>query len=210
MKRATTALLIAGVAGLVSLVSPRDLLSQAALTATGDGRGDNPVVGSLPCIVDDELDLKFFNWLGIQRPPGAVQFHAPTLAFVGGSNLGNYVLDAQGVPDGIVNAASGWSAFGSVNAMQVVCDRATAGKSYALACWVPDRFLGGTIQTVSSVGSSTTVIGGRAFSVPFGALASLPGPLAGGTLTVTAADGLESFTVQVDAIGGLVIVDFQP
>lgn len=210
-KRAFAALSIAALAGVVSLVSPRDLLSSQGVQLTsGEGRGDNPVVGSLPCRKTDDLDLKFFNWLGISRPPGAIQVHEPTLAFAGGPDLAYHILDAQGDPTGMVNASVNWTAFGSTNAMQVVTSRASAGKDYALAAWVPDRFVGGTVQTVSSLGTSSHVIQSRTLGVPVGALAAMPGPVASGTLTVTSLDGSESFTVQIDVIATLVTVDFQP
>ena len=209
--RVTTALLLAAGAGLVSLVSPRDLISQAALAATGDGRGDNPVVGSLPCVVDDDLDLKFFNWMGMQTPPpGFIQYYEPTLAFVGGSNLESYIVDAQGTPNGMVNASSNWTAIGSILQMQVVSDRVAATKMFDVVIWVPDQFIGGGVQMSSTIGGSMHTLAGNTFSLPVAALAASPGLTESGMLTVTSADGSETCTVQVDVIGPLVIVDFQP
>ncbi len=209
--RVTTALLLAAGAGLVSLVSPRDLISQASLASIGEGRGDNPVVGSLPCVVDDDLDLKFFNWMGMQTPPpGAIQYYEPTLAFVGGPDLETHIVDAQGTPDGMVNASSSWTAIGSVLQMQVVADRNAASKSFDVVMWVPDQYIGGSVQMSSTIGGSSFVLAGHAFSLPVAALAGTPGMIVSGTLTVTSADGLETCSVQVDVIGPVVIVDFQP
>ena len=88
------ALLLALLGGLALLLVSPYLASQQGMHSSGGGAnsdgGDNPVVGSLPCAVDPELDLKF-----VQAPgsPG-VSLPVPTLGYVG-PDLGDGILNLE-------------------------------------------------------------------------------------------------------------------
>ncbi len=86
-------------------------LAAAVHGEVAPNRGDNPVVGSLPCYEDDSLDLMFWRALGHSEPNVQVFAHRPTLGFVGSYDLGSRVVAADGTPFGIVNRNFGFDVF---------------------------------------------------------------------------------------------------
>ena len=204
------ALCFSVLAGSVVLFSPQQLLSGTGINASGEGRGDNPVVGSLPCAVDDDLDAKFFNWLGLNGQTGTIQYYLPTVALAGDAMLETHLIDAMGAPFGMVNAPDNWSAIGSVNQMTLTTTRSSAvNGDYSAVVWVPDDYLGGMVEVSSTLGTISWPIGTQAFSIPVRQLALAPGASVSSTITVTSASG-STFQIGVDVIAGVVLLDFQP
>jgi hypothetical protein len=211
-ERILAALAIAALAGGSFLVASGELTASGPSASVGEGRGDNPVVGSLPCAVDeDELGLKFFKWIGGSMS-GSIDFQLPTIAMVGGSDLENYIVDLNGTPDGLVNRTSGFTAVGSVQQMTLTADRSAATvQDYRVALWLPDGLLGSDVEMTSTLGTFTWTASTNAFVLPVGMLASAPGPIQSGTITVTpVGDSAAVLQVTIDVIAGMVLVDFQP
>jgi len=212
MERTLAALAVAALAGGLFLVASGDLAASGPLASVGEGRGDNPVVGSLPCAVDeDELGLKFFKWIGGSMT-GSIDYQLPTIAMVGGADLDNYIVDLNGTPDGLVNRASGFTAVGSVQQMSLVADRSAATvHDYRVVLWLPDSLLGSAVEMNSTVGTFTWTASTNAFALPVGTLASAPGPIQSGTITVAPpGDSAVALQITIDVVAGMVLVDFQP
>lgn len=177
-RKQASALLMAILGGLALLMIAPTGTSQSGLSSNAEGGtegssegGDNPVVGSLPCVVDPTLDLKFFQGAN-NATAGPL---APVLGLVG-SQLCTEVETASGTPNGRVNRGGGaHTILGLTKSGTIVVGRdylSSAGTS--LSQWVPDRFQGGTVTTTGSFGYSKTMIVGNLAHLPVGSMAASP------------------------------------
>lgn len=131
-----------------------------------DNRGDNPVVGSLPCRRDPYLQPMFWAALYNEAPHIDLFGFEATLAFVGDSLLED-ILDAGGEPQGRVDSWPDVHVFGvhkwaSVFLSTVSVRQGRVGLWY----WVPREYVGGTISLQSNFGTFQLVITEQAFELP--------------------------------------------
>ncbi len=142
-----------------------------------EGGGDNPVVGSLPCAVDPDMDLKFWKALGRSPQSGTILRPLPTLAFAGSSALSRSIVDAWGSA-GSVNAGRGcWSLLGLMQQGGMVTTRSQVLTSQALLwTWLPQSLIGGRVTMVSNIGPWTATVTDNCLALPLPTLCSA-GPL---------------------------------
>ncbi len=180
----------------------------------GTDRGDNPVVGSLPCMVDPDMEWMFWEPLG-NDPNGGIRPGFPAaIAFVG-DDLDDSILDADGDPFGIVNDDDGWDAAGSNHACQFYLDRAAVDAREVTSWhWAPSEYIGGTMVMSSPFGSRIVDLDGNAVCIPIQGLSTRTG---GGISIATfkispssANPTLPVMTVRVTVNGPSVIVDYIP
>lgn len=143
----------------------------------GNNRGDNPVVGSLPCQVNDpRMYYAMYPFLGsgcgynLSGTP-------PTFTLMGEPDLGGAVLTAEGDPYGGLNAPSSWTCFSLSTNSTVVLNR------YAVACgrvtaweWVPPGYVGGHMVVQGPSESSIVPIFTQFFPISLIEAAAASGP----------------------------------
>lgn len=136
--------------------------------ASGGGRGENPVVGSLPCVVRAFLNSMFWVPLGYGGPTGGDPGSTPaTLGFIGPPDLGGSVLDANGTPYGMVNFATGWTCVGLTNEGYLLLLRPPVASGQVVVWeWVPVGYVGGTVTVEDALGTSSYPIAAQAFPLP--------------------------------------------
>ena len=200
------ALLVALLGGMSLLATSPMLVSQqggARNGGTGD-HGDNPVVGSLPCAIDPDLDLIFGgNAEAIIAPQ-------PILGMVGGVNLSNQILDADGTPYGQVNRGSGFTIMGLVNDGFISVSRSDAAKAFMLLeQWLPDAYIGGTISMASTIGNPSRTINNNLIDLPMLMVAAAPGPVVNAVITIEGPSLMQPvLTVNISAVGNLLTVSY--
>jgi len=181
-------LLLALLPGVFLGLSPVLLSEEGGFGGGGAGgggnRGGNPTVGSLPSLVDGNLDIQFAiplgNGLGGVPLPGV----PPTLGFIGPPELAGALIDAQGEPYGVVNRPDDWTVFGLRKNGTAWFHRAAAAKgTVKLWTWVPQEYLGGTFLVQGSITTHFSTITTQALNLMLPALASRPEPF--GTVTMT-------------------------
>lgn len=181
---------------------------------SGTGRGDNPVVGSLPCIVDPTgLDSRFWIPLGLPGPPSQVSSGLPMLGLIGPPMLGNSVLDAGGTPYGWVNRQTGWTAFGLTQTGYATVSRVTVATSAVVAWqWVPTGYLGGKVIVQGPSGTTGFPIATQSFPLSLAELALLAGnPSATVTIEPPAANAaLGKRIIRISTTPGAVRVQYEP
>jgi hypothetical protein len=165
------ALLLVLFGGLALLLGSPYLASQDGMRSSGEGAnsdgGDNPVVGSLPCAVDPELDLKFVQATG---SPG-VSLPVPTLGYVG-PDLRDGILAADGIPEGRVNRRGDFDILGLVKPGTVTVSRDDLRDGeIELLQWVPDSFKGGCVTSSGTMGPSKIDLNGNLTPLPVRAAA---------------------------------------
>lgn len=218
-RKQASALLMAILGGLALLMIAPTGTSQSGLssnseggTAGGSEGGDNPVVGSLPCVVDPTLDLKFFQNAN-NSTAGPL---APVLGLVG-TQLCTEVQTASGTPFGRVNRGGGvHTILGLTKSGTIVVGRdylATAG--VALSQWVPDEFQGGTVTMTGSFGFSKTMIVSNLAALPVGGMAASPAVVGDVWFTIqppSAPGGQASPPLRVHVVffGNLATISFLP
>ena len=215
-RKRAQALLVALFGGLAILAIAPFVATQepSGYADSGEGDidgGDNHVVGSLPCVVDPTLDLKFFQ--------GANSSHAgipiPVMGLIGGE-LETQVQDANGTPYGLVNRSSGYNIFGMSQNGTVVLSRVDLASGFvALSQWVPDSFLGGSMLTSGSVGGGKVDILSNVVSLPISGVAASPLPTADVWYTIAApappsGQALPPLRVHVVLANGLATISFLP
>ncbi len=158
-----------------ALVAPTQL---PAFSGNGQGifgdnnRGDNPVVGSLPCRRDPYLPSMFWAALYDEAPHTGLFGFQPTLAFVGDSLLED-ILDAGGEPEGRVDNWPDVRVFGVHKWASVFLSTASVRQGkVGLWYWVPREYVGGTISLESNLGTSQMVISEQALELPLQAFTS--------------------------------------
>lgn len=191
------------------------LTAGPALWASGsnsgaEGGGDNPVVGSLPCVVDPDMDLKFFKALGRPWQGGTIVKQQPTLALAG-LNLPRYVSNAWGAGGSVNSGGSTWSLLGLMQMGGMVTSRSAVLTSQASAwTWLPAGYIGGRITMLSSVGSWNAAVSENCMALPVAWLCSVPLQLAvDATFVITGPNpSVPVVKYRVTVVGDAVAVQF--
>lgn len=204
-KNAAPALLATLALGVTMLVTPPALVSQQGETTSGE-HGDNPVVGSLPCEVAPELDVLFGG------APGGTNYTQVTLGLLGGSDLDSRIVDASGVPNGMLNRASRFTVFGLKDNGVLTLKRQDAFKLLVLLqAWLPDHFLGGTVSMISTIGNHSREIQQNKIDLPLGSLAAAPGAVVDARITIEPREqDLDSVVVYMSVVGDFIFISFTP
>ncbi|MDP6849509.1 MAG: hypothetical protein QGH51_04240 [Planctomycetota bacterium] len=179
------------------------------------GRGDNPVVGSLPCVVDPRLDDLFWIPNGFPEPPAPFLSGLPPVAAVmGNTNLSGTLLGAAGQPYGFLDDYENWSHLGMVKRTVLTMDRASVAASQ-VAMWqfLPAGFIGGEVEFILDGTLTVTPIVGQLLPIQLMEIANLP--VSVGTATITflpnAANlSLSEIRVQVSFHNGTLNIQYQP
>ncbi len=177
-------------------------------------RGDNPVVGSLPCMVDPDL-LDLF-WVPFHSPkPSSFDLlgYPATLGVIGTPELEYELVDAFGAGNGYIDRRTGWACLGLVESAVVVLDRPTvADGSTDLWHFLPEGYLGGNIHVVSPYGEVDQPIIAQNVPIPLIAYANYPEFIGQVTLTMSPPpeSSLEAKVIQVDLQGAQLLISYRP
>lgn len=137
-----------------------------------EGGGDNPVVGSLPCAVDPDMDLKFWQALGRSPNTGIILRPVPTLSFAG-PILPRAIADAWGAAGSVNAGGSCWSLLGLMQVGGMTTTRSYVLTSQALLwTWLPHNLVGGRITMSSNVGAWNQAITQNCQQLPLPMLCS--------------------------------------
>lgn len=176
--------------------------------SNGDDHGDNPVVGSLPIEIAEELDFMFANEGRLSGP-----LLMPTLGIIGNADLGSSILDAGGVPNGQVNRLKGYNIFSLHHDgfMVIPSTEARLGKM-ELAQWLPNEYIGGEISMSSNIGTFFTPIDVNLTQLPLKNLCSSNAPIVDAMFTILPANdsALSPIRVHVIVVGETVTLTFMP
>ncbi len=203
------ALVLGGLAGFRGLLA-------GGQTGSDWTDGDNPVVGSLPCIADPSMDAMFWLALGLSDRNETLLAGQPPVVSVLGNDTEEHILDAWGTPLGRTNGPEGdWNAFGLANEGTVVLARsAITGGEIELWQWVPEGYIGGEWTVSHALGSETHSTASDLFELPLLELSvSPPSVLGVATLTIAPAPGNEALpvlTLRIQVVSGTVVVEFEP
>lgn len=178
----------------------------------GNSRGDNPVVGSLPCMVNDPR--MYWTMYPFLNPQGGYNLASvpATLTFMGAPELGGAVLTAEGDPYGGVNASTGWTYFSISTNCNVSFNRsAIASGSVGAWQWVPQGYVGGRVVYQGPNDSTTLPILAQFFPVP---IQSVAWANTSATMTITIHPNLLNAALGVRVIkvansGGVLRVQYQ-
>lgn len=153
------------VLGLSTGLTTSQLMGGERGSGNGD-RGENPVVGSLPCLIDDNLDLLF--WEGMNEPqPGFQPYGYPVTLGLCSDDLQDDVLDANGQPFGYLNDRWDWRALGLRHQAKIWIDSsAIASGAFTGWLWAPKEYHGGEIEMSSPNGDRKVRIGRHAREMP--------------------------------------------
>jgi hypothetical protein len=130
-------------------------------------RGENPVVGSLPCKVDPNLDTIFWEGMGHDDPGFAPAFYPVTIGLCSDDIRGD-IHAADGDPYGVLNDRYDWRAFGLQKHgwASVRSNKFTSG-AISSWMWAPSGYLGGEWRMQSSLlGTHKTAVGQNAIELP--------------------------------------------
>ena len=136
-------------------------------------RGENPVVGSLPCKVDRTLNLIFWEGEGLDSPGRAPAFYPVTLG-VCSPDVRMDVVDADGIPFGYLNDRWDWRSMGLQQSGYMLISRFRA-ESGAVTSWVytPTNYIGGKLSLSSSLTDGEVTLGQYAAEIPISDLVRL-------------------------------------
>lgn len=169
-------LLLAFAVGMSVGAAP--VLFSSGANSGGDNRGDNPVVGSLPCKINKTtLEGRFWMGLGL-GPPGGVDLSGvpATFGMTGPPDLAGAVIDAGGTPYGEINACSGWTCFAlSTNAFAVLSRAAVTSGLVTTWEWVPPGYVGGRYVIERPSGTSVVPISTQQFPLSLVEIAAAVG-----------------------------------
>ncbi len=178
------------------------------------GRGDNPVIGSLPCAAAPQMEWMFWEGLSNEESSTVSSGYLPVMAFTG-SDLQTTVLNAAGEPYGQVNRYETWDAAGSSKACVFVVDRyAVIDGRISLWQWLPREYRGGEVSVTSPFGNALDVPGEHAYKISLDRISKLSGAaVTQSTFTFTPSGAfsfLSDLKVTVEMNGELVVVRYQP
>ncbi|MBC8327275.1 MAG: hypothetical protein ISR76_00650 [Planctomycetes bacterium] len=177
-------------------------------------RGDNPVVGSLPCMVDPDLLDRF--WVPFQAPkPGSLELLGvpATLGVIGTPELALELLDAFGAGTGFIDRPAGWACLGLVEDAVVILDRyLVADGTTDLWQYLPDGYLGGNVHVSSSAGEVDQPILSQNVGIPLTAYANYPEVFGRITLTIDppAGSALDTKVVLIELEGAMLFIQYLP
>jgi len=138
-------------------------------------RGENPVVGSLPCMVDDTLDLIFWEGNGSENPDLQPAIYPVTLGMCA-TDIRQSVLDADGLPYGRLNHRHQWRTLGLQNSGWALFDADSfASGEVTTWFWAPQAYLGGELVMSTPFGSGTVTITPAARELPLSDIVNLSG-----------------------------------
>jgi|FLOH01.1.fsa_nt_gi hypothetical protein len=204
MKPAFFAALLGGMFLLAT--SPLLISSQGNVENGGTGdHGDNPVVGSLPCAINPELDLMF----GAGSSGNSL---VAVLGMLGGQDLSNQILDANGTPYGMLNRGGLYTTVGLVHDGFIQVARADARKAFMwLQQWLPNDYLGGTATLTSTIGNNSRSITTNVINLPLMMIAASPAPVANGVVRIQSVNNVAPvLVINISAVGNLVTVSYTP
>ncbi|KAA3608691.1 MAG: hypothetical protein DWQ01_11340 [Planctomycetota bacterium] len=176
-------------------------------------RGDDPLVGSLPCMVDPQLMDKFHDAFGLPGLPSEdILDQRPTLGLTGLPGLSG-LSGLEGIPKGQVDWFEDWNVVGLVQEGQAYLDRGAAlTGDITLWQWLPDGYLGGDLTIQGTMGKSHFPILANAQPLNLADLAALPeGSQSLFTFKPGPGNGaLGSLAVEVMVTSSSVLVTFLP
>jgi len=207
--------LLLGAALVSGLVAVPPLLGGGGLNGGSSfDRGDNPVVGSLPCMVDpDLLDMFWLPFEAPKPPPSELVGFPAVLGVIGTPELEDELVDAYGSGNGFVERRHRWACLGLVEDAVVILDRdLVAQGSTELWQYLPVGYVGGNIHISTSSGVEDHPIVGQDVPIPLQAYAAFPEVFSLITLTLTppAGSSLEPRTIQIELMLGLVSISYLP
>ncbi len=178
-------------------------------------RGDNPVVGSLPCIVDPRLDGLFWIPYGTGKPDSAILDGIPAiLGLVGPPEGRGLLLDAWGTPNGVVGESDDWTTFGLVLDGTVVLDRsAVANQLGSLWLFVPEGYDNGSISVTTGGTTRTQPLLEDLLDLDLASYALSPDLYGGACVVVTPSiqnAALPKLTVQISWQPGVISYQYLP
>lgn len=208
--------LLLGAALVLGLAAAPPLAGGSGGLAGGNSvdRGDNPVVGSLPCLVDPRLLDIFWVPLGRPKPSASILLGIqPTLGLLGPTEFTGVLVDAYGSGVGFIDRRSGWSVLGLQSFAQVTFDRAAVAAG-AIDLWqyVPVGYLGGSVSEVSFLGAVDRPILSQDVQLPLVTYAAHPNQagLVHYTISPPSGSPLPVVHAEVELLGFLIAVRCQP
>ena len=120
------------------------------------GRGDNPVIGSLPCIVDPRLDALFWVPNGMPQAPGGFYAGLPAVgALMSSDEFEDTLFAVTGEPFGFINDFEHWTSLGFVNEAHTSVNRSDlASAKVVMWQYLPKGYLGGEMLFKMPVSSN--------------------------------------------------------
>ena len=181
----------------------------------GDGdRGDNPVIGSLPCAAAPQMEWMFWEGLDNENIGTSSYGYAPMVAMTG-EDLASDILTANGEPYGNVNRYENWNAAGSTRYARFILDRyAVKDEDIRVWHWVPNEYRGGLIEVFSPFGNTTFESSADAFEVPVSMISDMSGVSTTSTAFTFWPNGanahLGRMKLQVNMINEVVVLTYIP
>jgi hypothetical protein len=194
---------------LISVAVPLSLWASGGSQSSEDGGGDNPVVGSLPCAVDPDMDLKFWKALCGGVKSGTIMRPVPTLSLAG-VGLSSYVPDAWGGAGSVNGGGTSWSLLGLMQQGGMVTTRAAvlSGK-VSLWNWLPASYYGGRVLMACPSSAWNWSITESCFVLPLTQLCASTAPVVDATFTVSGANASVAVVkYRVVILGEVVTVSF--
>ena len=181
--------------------------------SNGD-RGDNPVIGSLPCAAAPQMEWMFWEGLENEDLETSSFGFAPMMAMTG-ENLDSDILTANGDPYGRVNRYENWDAVGSTNYARFILDRyAVQDEEILVWHWVPNEYRGGLIEVFSPFGNTTFESTADAFQVPVSLISGRSGTTKTATAFTFWPNGANAdigrIKLQVEMINEVVVLTYLP
>lgn len=174
-------------------------------------RGENPVVGSLPCMVDDNLDIIFWDGMGEEEPGFLPAAYPATLALCSDDIRGD-VLDAWGEPYGRLNDRWDWRCLGLQKEARVTAPSALF-ETGAMSSWfwVPPGYHGGELKMDGPLGTKRVKLGRNARELPMAELVAASGnavTISNFVATAPVGSGLPTIQMRVTVLGPVTFVEY--
>ena len=198
------------VLGLCTAFTATQLVGGEPQTDRGD-RGENPVVGSLPCLVNDNLDLIF--WEGMHEPdPGFLPASHPVTLGLCSDDIRGDVIHADGEPFGLLNDRWDWRALGLTKRGRVTSESwKIANGSVTAWLWAPPGYHGGELCMSSSFGERAVRLGKDARELPAADIVQLAGnavSIANFLIKAPAGSGLPTMRARLTVLGPVTVFEF--
>ena len=198
------------VLGLSMGVTVTQLIGGERPNDHGD-RGENPVVGSLPCMVDDSVELLF--WEGMNEPdPGFLPAAYPVTLGLCSDDLRGDIEDAWGEPFGKLNDRWDWRGLGLQKTARVIVPSwKVANGDFTAWLWVPPGYHGGEVCISSPFGDRRAKLGRDARELPVADLVQL----ANGAVTIAnfmvkppAGSSQPVMHMRITVLGVITVIEF--
>jgi hypothetical protein len=198
------------VLGLSTAFTASQLVGGEPQNDRGD-RGENPVVGSLPCLVNDILDLIF--WEGMkENDPGFLPASHPVTLGLCSDDIRGDVIHADGEPFGLLNDRWDWRALGLTQRGRVTFESwKIANGLVSVWMWAPPGYHGGELCMSSSFGERTVRLGKDARELPAADIVQLAGgavSIANFAIKAPAGSGLPTLRARLTVLGPVTVVEF--